>query len=76
MGRLRIMGHDGDQQIEWCEDNPDSLRTASREVEHWLARPGHLAFAFKQPQLGAGEKISAFDPEAAEIILVPQMRGG
>ena len=76
MGRLRIMGRDGDQQIEWYQKDPDSLLRASLEVEHWLARPGHLAFGFKEPQLGAGEKITAFDPGAAEIILVPQMRGG
>jgi len=40
MGRLRIMGRDGDQQIEWNEDDPDSLFRASLELEHWLARPG------------------------------------
>jgi hypothetical protein len=76
MGRLRIMGRDGDQQIEWYQDDPDSLLRASLEVENWLTLPGHLAFGFKQPQLDAGEKITAFDPDAAEIILVPQMRGG
>ena len=76
MGRLRIMGRDGDQQLEWHENDPDSLLRASHEVEQWLARSGNLAFGFSRPQLGAGEKLTAFDPDAAEIILVPQMRGG
>jgi len=76
MGRLRIMGREGDIQIDWHRDDPDSLRYAQREVERWLARPGHLAFGFTRPDLEAGEKLNAFDPEAVEIVLVPQMRGG
>jgi hypothetical protein len=40
MGRLRIMGSEGDRQIEWCQDDPESLLTAEREVKQWLERPG------------------------------------
>jgi hypothetical protein len=76
MGRLRIMGREGDRQIAWSQDDPESLRIAASEVEQWMARPGHLVFGFKRLHLAAGEKLDAFDPEAAEIILVPQMRGG
>jgi hypothetical protein len=76
MGRLRIMGSDGDRQIEWFQNDPQSLLRAEREVEQWLKRPGRLAFGFRQPQLNIGEKLRTFDPDAAEIILVPQMRGG
>jgi hypothetical protein len=76
MGRLRIMGREGDLQMDWRRDDADSLLDAAREVEQWLARPGHLAFGFTRPDLDAGEKLSGFDPEAVEIILVPQMRGG
>lgn len=36
----------------------------------------YLAFGFKRLHLDAGERLDAFDPEAAEIVLVPQMRGG
>jgi hypothetical protein len=70
------MGRDGDQQIEWRTDDPESLANAAREVERWLGATGHLAFGFRRPQLGAGEKIITFDPDADEIVLVPQMRGG
>ena len=76
MGRLRIMGRDGDQQIEWRTDESESLANAAREAERWLGTKGHLAFGFRRPQLGAGEKIMTFDPDADEIILVPQVRGG
>ena len=76
MGRVRIMGREGDRQIAWSRDDPESLRIAANEVEQWIAQPGHLAFSFKRLRFDAGEKIDSFDPEAAEIILVPQMRGG
>jgi hypothetical protein len=76
MGRLRIMGREGDRQIEWSQDDPDSLLMATHEFEQWIAQPGHLAFGFKRLRLDAGERLDAFDPEAAEIVLVPQMRGG
>jgi hypothetical protein len=76
MGRLRIMGREGDRQIEWSHDDPASLLMAAHELERRIAQPGHLAFGFKRLRLDAGEKIDSFDPEAAEIILVPQMRGG
>lgn len=76
MGRLRIMGSEGDRQIEWREDDPQTLLRAEREFKRWLERPGHLAFGFRRPQLNAGVKLSVFDPEASEIVLVPQMRGG
>jgi hypothetical protein len=76
MGRLRIMGAEGDRQIEWRRDDPESLLRTEREVRRWLESPGRLAFRFERPQLNAGERLNAFDPEASEIILVPQMRGG
>ena len=76
MGRLRIMGREGDLQLEWSRDDAGSLLEAAQEVEQWLARPGHLAFGFTRLDLEAGAKLTGFDPDAVEIILVPQMRGG
>jgi hypothetical protein len=76
MGRLRIMGREGDLQLEWSRDDAGSLLEAAQEVEQWLARPGHLAFGFTRLDLEAGAKLTGFDPDAVEILLVPQMRGG
>jgi len=76
MNRLRIMCREGDRQIEWSPDDPASVALAKREFDDWLSRPGRLAFSFKRPHLEEGEKITTFDPHVAEIILVPQMRGG
>lgn len=72
MGRLRIMGGDGDREIKWPQDDPDGLLTVKRDVEDWLAHPGHLAFGFKRPYMSASEKLSAFDPRFAAIVLVLQ----
>ncbi len=76
MNRLRIMCREGDRQVEWSSNDPASIALAEREFEEWLSRPGRLAFSFKRPHLGEGEMITIFDLHAAEIILVPQMRGG
>lgn len=76
MGRLRIMGRVGDRQIEWRQDDLESLVLAEHELAEWLNRPGHKAFGFKQSHLGAGKQITSFDSTLFEILLVPQMRGG
>jgi hypothetical protein len=39
-------------------------------------KSGASGVSLRAPQLNAGERLNAFDPEASEIILVPQMRGG
>ena len=76
MGRLRIMGREGDTQIEWRHDDLDSLVVAENEFAKWLERPGRLAFGFRLSHLEAGERLNKFDPTLFEILLVPQMRGG
>ena len=76
MGRLRIMGRLGDRQIEWRQDDLESLVLAEHELAEWLNRPGHKAFGFKHSHLGAGKQITSFDSTLFEILLVPQMRGG
>ena len=40
MGRLRIMGSEGDRQIEWREDDPQTLLRAEREFKRMVGTSG------------------------------------
>lgn len=71
---MAIMGKEGDTKMTWSPDNPAEVEEARRSFDN-LKRKGYQAF--RTTRDGAkGEQIHAFDPNAAAIILAPQMQGG
>ena len=75
MAKLRLLktGHGDLCLAEWDQKRPETVAEAEAAfVEHFT--PGRLAFRLE----GAGRTwpIRAFDPEAAEILLVPAIQGG
>jgi hypothetical protein len=75
MSKLRLMkaGHGDLCLAEWEARERDTVnRAADLFTEH--RRQGFLAFRLEGP--GQQTAIDAFDAEAAEILLVPPIRGG
>ena len=66
MGRMRIMGPRGDSEMEFT---PEDHAAAQAKFDEFLKNGG---LAFRED----GEQTKAFDPNAAELIMVPQLRGG
>lgn len=73
MGVLRVLNHTGDVETKWSEDNPRALEKARTTFEEMIGK-GYLAFDIDKQ--GNGEQIRKFKPEATEVILTPQLRGG
>jgi hypothetical protein len=81
MAVLRIMNSSGDRSVRWDRGkvqvgDPEAMaavREAERVFEEAKARG---ATGFKVTPGRPAERIEQFDPEAEQIIVVPQVAGG
>ncbi|HEX2923491.1 MAG TPA: hypothetical protein VHS28_05625 [Chloroflexota bacterium] len=81
MGKLRVLSTRGDRTVEWdlkqAETGDAEAEAAVREAERIFQEAlGRGATAFK---VGAGvpaTKLTRFDPEADQIVVVPKVAGG
>lgn len=64
----------GDSRFSWNPQNRADVE-AAREHFQKLKDKGHLAYRVRNGEKTA-ETISEFDPEAREIVMVPQTVGG
>ena len=71
---MRVMDGTGDTKTIWDADNPDEVANARKTFDELRAK---RYIAFRVNKLGnKGEQMSAFDPEAEKMILIPPMIGG
>jgi len=81
MGMLRVISKRGDDRVQWNEQDAltgdaeanAAIREAERIFAHERARG---AIAFRVEPGKQAERIEQFDPQADQIILVPQVIGG
>ena len=74
MGRLRILGTDGDREMPWNPADSGQL-AAVRGAFEALLRAGYQAYSL-DANGRTGEQLRQFTPDAAEIVLAPRFRGG
>lgn len=73
-GEMNVLDRSGHTSVKWDPDNRDEVETA-RAAFNALRDKGYRAFLVGR--MGRqGERLDAFDPEAGEIMMVPQLRGG
>jgi hypothetical protein len=81
MAVLRIMGSSGDQSVRWDRDglrvgDPEA-QAAVREAERLFQEArSRGAIGFRVSYGQPAERIERFDPDAEQIIVVPQIAGG
>jgi hypothetical protein len=75
MSKLRLLktGHGDLCLAEWDAKRPETVAEAATAFAENLT-PGRLAFRLDGP--GQTRPIRAFDPAAAEILIVPAIQGG
>ena len=81
MARLRVMSWRGDMAYVWDQQraatgDPEAaaaVREAERIFREELARG---STAFRTAPGALGEKITRFDPDAEQIVIVPRIAGG
>lgn len=73
MGIIRWMCADGDTQLAWDTCNPASIDRAREMIERAF-REGRGVFGLDET--GVGVRLREFDPNAREIVVIPQIKGG
>ncbi len=81
MAVLRVIGSRGDTSVKW---DPARARAGDPEARAAVAEAERLfeearargAGAFRVTREKPAERLERFDPEAEQIVLVPQMVGG
>lgn len=72
---MYVLSNQGDTQVEWDTDIEETVKKAEGEFANYVQNLRFAAFAG-----GAGvetpEQIRSFDPNAEEIVMVPQIVGG
>lgn len=72
MGILRRMGKQGDVPTKWELNDEGSIQVARERFDDAM-KNRMLAFDMDE---GEGSRIKEFDPNAREIVLIPQIAGG
>lgn len=70
---LKIMDVTGHSTVTWTTDNEIETKEAKAAFDK-AVREGMMGYKVTGP--GEGEKMDTWDPEAREIIMSPQLRGG
>lgn len=71
---MNVMDPTGHTEIKWSADNEEEVGFA-KDAFDAAVKKGYQAF--KVGKLGRqGERMTAFDPEAEKMLLVPQLKGG
>lgn len=76
IGKLQIMGLEGDEKLTWDHSDDFQIKKA-RDRFNELLKKGYKAFVSKDMAgTKKGEQITEFDPTAERLIMVPQFVGG
>lgn len=80
LNTMQIMDSSGHTTVTWDPSEPASVADAQREFER-LTGQGYQAFRMEAVGDNVvvehkGERITAFDPEAGKVLMVPQRVGG
>jgi len=74
MSEMQIMDPTGHLTVTWNVDNEDEVEHARATFDEMRAK-GYYAFRVRKGG-ERGERIQSFDPDAEQMILMPQLRGG
>jgi hypothetical protein len=81
MARLQVLSRRGDDTYHWdpqrvASGDPDAAAAVREAARIFQAERARGAVAFRVRSGRPGERIDRFDPQAEQIILVPQLAGG
>ena len=73
MGIIRWMSAEGDTQVVWEETDTASMDRAREMIERAF-HEGRGVFSLDDE--GVGVRLKQFDPQAKNIVVIPQIKGG
>ncbi len=74
IGRMQIMDTSGHSEITWDPEKAIEVRIA-REAFDKLRAEGYSAFEVGEDG-EKGTRMTAFNPEAGKVMMIPQLVGG
>ena len=74
MHQMQVMDPTGHTTVRWDPNDPDEVEVAEATFKEMTAR-GYSAFRVETVEQ-KGARLSAFDPTATKMILIPQLVGG
>ncbi len=74
MGKMQIMGHEGDIKLEWDPDNKKEVELAEKTFKQNLDK-GFLAYRVYDSGR-KGESLEKFDKFAEKILFLTPLAGG
>ena len=76
-GMISKLDESGDSRIEWDPDKDDEIKVAQDMFDASMKIPGMKAYEVeKDGTKNVSRPLKKFNPNAAKIILVPQIAGG
>lgn len=77
---MEIMDSSGHTSVTWNPEDEASVADARREFDRLIGQ-GYQAFRMEAVGQNAvvenkGDRITAFDPEAGKVLMIPQRVGG
>jgi len=69
---MQVLDHTGHTKVEWNPDI-DAEVASARAVFNEMTGKGYRAFTVNN---GKSRRIENFDPDLAEMVLVPHLQGG
>ncbi len=72
MSTMHVLDRSGDRVIEWDVTDQPTVDTAIQAFEAHLAAGG----AVIRTQPGPEQQIRTFDPQAEQLVAIPQIVGG
>lgn len=74
MSKMEVMDPTGHTSISWDADVDIEVSIARSAFDEAIKK-GYQAFRVRGEDQ-KGERLTAFDPEAEKILLIPQLKGG
>jgi len=74
MGTMNRLGPQGDVKVVWDCDNEDEVELARKQFDEAMKKD-FTAYRVKKGGKKS-QKITKFDPDAEQVILVPVVEGG
>jgi len=74
MGKMNRLGPQGDTKVVWDSENKDEVALAKKQFDEAMDKD-FTAYRVKKGGKNS-MKMTEFDPDAEQIILVPVVEGG
>ena len=75
MGKITVLDRSGDTETRWSPDDSVLTKAAKEKFDKYRGY-GYSAWSVDPQDESKAELVKDFDPQAEELLLMPQFKGG